>query len=230
MKDDQFTLSPSDFLPVDLEEVDREVFVTPCLRPQAAARILVEVDRRLALWAHADRELPNSMHAHGAGLEELGMASVVDDLLTHAPGLRGLLGERFSEVGGGSIDGHHSYLVDYGREGDEDLGFHVDDSEVTLNLCLGETFSGAELVMMGRRCDLHRQTAVMAGEQVEILHEPGVLVIHAGRHRHRVDPIRRGRRRNLIAWLRSASYRGAGGGISAEKRCPSWCGWGASHA
>ena len=232
MTGDRFSFRPTDFLPVDLQEVDREVFVAPCLRPEAAARLLAEVDRRMALGvAEASRRdpgampTPNTMHDHGVMLDGLGLTSVVDDLLDSIPGLRGLLAQRFGEVGGATIDDHHSYLVDYGREGDEELGFHVDDSEVTLNLCLGEAFSGAELVMMGRRCDLHRQTAVMGQEEVEILHEPGSLVIHAGRHRHRVDPIRRGRRRNLIAWLRSSSYRKAEGGRQAEAECPVWCGW-----
>lgn len=223
MMDDRFSFRSTDFLPVDLQEVDREVFVTPCLTTDAAARLLLEVDRRLA--EKASRTSPNSMHDHGAMLSGLGLVGVVDDLLDGVPGLRALLKERFGEVGGAAIDHHHSYMVDYGREGDEDLGFHVDDSEVTLNLCLGETFSGAELVMMGRRCDLHRQTPVIAHQEVEILHEPGFLVVHAGRHRHRVDPIRRGRRRNLIAWLRSSSYRGAEGNRQDQAECPAWCSW-----
>lgn len=219
---DRFAFRPTDFLPFEPQEVDREVFAIPFLGPQAAMRLLESVDARLAAGGRPVSSSPNSMHEHGAMLERLEMAHVVDDLLDASPALRELLSTRFAEVGGGTIDGHHSYMVDYGREGDGDLGFHVDDSEVTLNLCLGESFSGAELVMMGRRCDLHRQTEVMAHEELEIGHEPGTLVVHAGRHRHRVDPIRRGRRRNLIAWLRSSSYRAEPPG---PIECPSWCGW-----
>lgn len=237
MTRDTFALGPESFLPIDLEEVDREVFVTPFLTPEAAQRVLAEADRRAA-DATPPRpgalHQPSSMHDHGVTLESLGMKDLVDHLIDGAPALRALLADRFRAFGGDALDGHYSYLVDYGRSGDEDLGFHVDDSEVTLNLCLGETFSGSELVMLGRRCDQHRQTPVQAGETVEILHEPGALVVHAGRHRHRVDPIRTGRRRNLIAWLRSSSYRapskstpGAlGEGEGGAQGCPSWCGWG----
>lgn len=39
------------------------------------------------------------------------------------------------------------------------LGFHVDDSEVTLNACLGEKFSGGKLYFKGVRCDKHVNTA-----------------------------------------------------------------------
>jgi hypothetical protein len=35
------------------------------------------------------------------------------------------------------------------------LGFHVDDSEVTLNVCLGKQFSGGELYFRGIRCENH---------------------------------------------------------------------------
>lgn len=39
------------------------------------------------------------------------------------------------------------------------LGFHVDDSEVTLNVCLGKHFSGGELFFRGVRCDKHVNSA-----------------------------------------------------------------------
>jgi hypothetical protein len=35
------------------------------------------------------------------------------------------------------------------------VGFHVDDSEVTLNVCLGKQFSGGELYFRGIRCENH---------------------------------------------------------------------------
>lgn len=38
------------------------------------------------------------------------------------------------------------------------VGFHVDDSEVTLNVCLGKEFSGGELFFRGVRCDKHVNT------------------------------------------------------------------------
>ena len=37
-------------------------------------------------------------------------------------------------------------------------GFHVDDSEVTLNVCLGKEFSGGELYFRGTRCEKHVNT------------------------------------------------------------------------
>ncbi|MEM6568159.1 MAG: hypothetical protein AAF957_07090 [Planctomycetota bacterium] len=218
-----FALEPPDLAPLDLVALAGGVHTTPLLTERGCARLSAEIEERRARLAAAlrtsdARQPPNSMHAHGAMLGPLGLDGVVDALRERlAPDLARL----YPEVGGESLDGHHSYLVEYGRDLDEDLGFHVDDSEVTLNLCLGETFSGAELVLLGRRCALHRQDPVEPGETLEIDHEPGVCVLHAGWHRHRVDPILRGERRNLIAWLRSSAHRAReeaqGGG------CRPWC-------
>lgn len=42
------------------------------------------------------------------------------------------------------------------------VGFHVDDSEVTLNVCLGQQFSDGELFFRGIRCDKHVNTEARA--------------------------------------------------------------------
>lgn len=203
--------------PATVEPAPR-VHQLPLLAPAACARLLREVDRRTALARAAGTPTspPNSMHEHGVALVELGFAQLLDALHARlAPLAEALLPEFAS-----GLDVHHSYLVDYSRDTDEDLGFHVDDSEATINICLGDEFRGAELVMMGLRCDLHRQDAVHRDEEVEIVHAPGHAVLHAGRHRHRVEPVRGGRRRNLIVWSRSSALRSA----SRPLACSAWCG------
>ena len=37
----------------------------------------------------------------------------------------------------------------------EIAGFHVDDSEVTLNICLGKHFTGGDMYFDGIRCRNH---------------------------------------------------------------------------
>lgn len=216
-----FELQADDLAELDVVEIAPGVLRTPLLTPTGCARLLDEIAaRRAALAAdpHTTRA-PNSMHDFGAMFTPLGLDGVVDALRER---LAPHLARVYPDIGGATLDHHHSYLVEYGGELDEELGFHVDDSEVTLNLCLGESFSGAELVLLGRRCDRHVQSAVLPGETIEFDHEPGVCVVHAGRHRHRVDPILRGVRRNLIAWLRSSTHRETYDARTAP--CPPWCG------
>lgn len=205
-----------------LVEVHPGVFVVRLLRPDACRRLVAAIDERRerALASGLATSPPNSMHDHGFVLDAIGFGPLLSDL--RARRVAPIAAVCFPEFGGAHLDAHHGYVVEYARDRDEDLGFHADDSEVTLNLCLGDEFQGAELTMMGLRCDLHRQSPVRADETFEIVHEPGVAVLHAGRHRHRVEPIRRGRRRNLILWCRDSSRRDPRT-ATATPVCPPWC-------
>ena len=45
--------------------------------------------------------------------------------------------ENYKDIGAESLDSHHGFAVEYAQKKDKNLGFHVDNAEVTLNLCLG---------------------------------------------------------------------------------------------
>ncbi len=202
-----------------LAEVGPRVFAFPLLRERACARLLAEVDRRHAdaRAAGATRATPNSMHGYGAVLGELGLGALLQSLREQlvAP----LAALHYADVGGTELDGEYGFLAEYGgADADDDLGFHVDDSAVTLNLCLGESFSGSELYFRGLRCDEHRQTGSTPNETIEFEHVVGTAILHAGRHRHGVHSILRGRRRNLILWCQSAAAK------EAARSCRPWCG------
>ncbi|KAG2401248.1 putative PKHD-type hydroxylase [Vigna angularis] len=82
-------------------------------------------------------------------------------------------------------------------------GFHVDDSEVSLNICLGDKFSGGELFFRGVRCDEHVNSDIQPVENFDYYHVPGHAILHPGRHRHGARPTTSGNRINLILWCRS---------------------------
>lgn len=205
-----------------VREVHERVFALRLLRPSACKRLLTRIDeaRSRALARGAEIPAPNSMHAHGVVLDPLGFEPLLHDLMTRW--VRPFAARLLPEFGGDRLDAHHGYLVEYARDKDEFLGFHVDDSEVTLNVCLGESFEGAELTMLGLRCDVHLQTSLRPHEYFEFQHEIGVAVLHAGHHRHRVEPLRRGVRRNLILWCRDSSQRKTRQPLA----CTAWCGLG----
>ncbi|KAL0424693.1 UNVERIFIED_CONTAM: DExH-box ATP-dependent RNA helicase DExH17 [Sesamum radiatum] len=110
----------------------------------------------------------------------------------------------FAEVGGSTLDAHHGFVLEYGMDRDVDLGFHVDDSEVTLNVCLGKQFSGGELFFRGVRCEKHVNTETQSEEIFDYSHVPGRAVLHRGRHRHGARATTSGNRINLLLWCRSA--------------------------
>ena len=49
-------------------------------------------------------------------------------------------------VGPSGLDSHRAFTVSYEAVGgDRDLAYHYDNAEVTINVCLGQRFSGGEL-------------------------------------------------------------------------------------
>jgi hypothetical protein len=125
----------------------------------------------------------------------------------------------FPGLGGDGIDDAHAFFVSYAREREVDLGFHADDAEVTLNLCLGAGFTGGDLYFEGVRCEEHRQDGARPGERFEWAHRPGTAVLHAGWHRHGALPIVAGARHNLIVWMRNTAWR-----TKPHDDCGPWCG------
>ena len=76
---------------------------------------------------------------------------------------------------------------------------HTDDSEVTLNLCLGDTdFVGGEVQFSGLRGT--PMEGVTLGSFQPVV---GTALLHAGRHLHEVTEVMNGNRYAYIIWARS---------------------------
>ncbi|KAK9925804.1 hypothetical protein M0R45_023069 [Rubus argutus] len=162
---------------------------------------------------------PNTMNRYGAVLDDFGLETMLDKLLEGF--IRPIAKELFPEVGGSTLDSHHGFVVEYGNDRDLDLGFHVDDSEVTLNVCLGKQFSGGELYFRGIRCDKHVNSGSRPEEVFDYSHAPGCAVLHRGRHRHGAKATTSGHRVNLLLWCRSSVFREM---RKYQKDFSSWCG------
>ena len=90
---------------------------------------------------------PNSMNNYGLILNEIGMEQAMDALQARV--LSPVAEALFPAQGGGCLDGHHSFIVQYSEGADLGLDMHTDDSDVTFNVCLGKEFSGAGLQFCG---------------------------------------------------------------------------------
>lgn len=195
------------------------------------AALREEVSRYEA-WAAANGvhvPAPNTMNRYGLILDStVGEEALQPPLLDLAPLRRALMPlttRLFPEVGGGALDAHHGFVVRYALTGDRDLGFHADDAEVTLNVCLGGGFTGGDLWFEGRRCFQHHDDAARPGEPYTWRHAPGLALLHAGAHRHGARPITAGSRDNLILWMRAGGWRAAEDpALGLGDTCPPWCG------
>jgi hypothetical protein len=202
-------------------EVHPDVFAFDMLRPEFCAALLDEV-AHFETWCSRSRlgvVRPNTMNNYGAVLDSFGFSPMLDRLM--AEYVSPLAARYYPEVGGNSLDSHHGFVVEYQPGKDVALDFHVDESDVTLNVCLGKQFTGGELFFRGARCGLCQHTPPLPGEDFAFAHAPGRAVLHRGKHRHGANPILSGHRFNLILWCNSSRYARA----RDATRCPAWCGW-----
>ncbi|KAF7819928.1 putative PKHD-type hydroxylase [Senna tora] len=210
-----------------MSEPSPGIFTFEMLQPRFCELLLSEIEN-FEKWVNETKfriMRPNTMNKYGAVLDDFGLEMMLDKLMEGF--IRPISKVFFAEVGGSTLDTHHGFVVEYGKDRDVDSGFHVDDSEVTLNVCLGKEFSGGELFFRGTRCDKHVNT----GSQSESLqlkqeifdysHVPGRAVLHRGRHRHGARATTSGHRANLLLWCRSSVFREM---KRYKKDFSSWCG------
>ncbi|XP_023550033.1 uncharacterized PKHD-type hydroxylase At1g22950-like [Cucurbita pepo subsp. pepo] len=204
-----------------MSEPSPGIYKFEMLQPQFCEKLLSEVES-FERWVHETKfriMRPNTMNKYGAVLDDFGLETMLDKLMDDF--IRPISRVFFPEVGGATLDSHHGFVVEYGIDRDVELGFHVDDSEVTLNVCLGKQFSGGELFFRGIRCDKHVNTETQPEEIFDYLHVPGHAVLHRGRHRHGARATTSGRRVNLLLWCRSSVFREL---KKYQKDFSSWCG------
>ncbi|KAK6931558.1 hypothetical protein RJ641_003351, partial [Dillenia turbinata] len=197
------------------------IFTFEMFQPQFCEWLVSEVEN-FEKWVHNTKlriMRPNTMNKFGAVLDDFGMESMLEKMIEDY--VRPMSRIFFPEVGGSLLDTHHGFVVEYGIDRDLDLGFHVDDSEVTLNVCLGKQFSGGDLFFRGVRCDKHVNTETQSEEILDYSHVPGHAVLHRGRHRHGAKATTSGHRINLLLWCRSSVYREL---RKYQKDFSSWCG------
>ncbi|KAE9600244.1 putative procollagen-lysine 5-dioxygenase [Lupinus albus] len=203
-----------------LSEPSPGIFVFEMLQKDFCESLLEEIENFEKWVTEAKFRImrPNTMNRYGAVLEDFGFETMLNNLMEGF--IRPLSRVFFAEVGGASLDSHHGFVVEYGQDRDIDLGFHVDDSEVTLNVCLGKQFSGGELFFRGTRCEKHVNTDTQSEEIFDYSHAPGKAVLHCGRHRHGARATTSGHRVNLLLWCRSSVFREM---KRYQKDFPSWC-------
>ena len=90
---------------------------------------------------------------------------------------------------------------------------HVDNSDVTFNVCLGKEFTGAGLAFCGYMGEpAHRHLSHT------YTHRKGRCVVHLGRRRHGADDIASGERMNLIIWNHNLAYRASRASVGLQRQ------------
>jgi hypothetical protein len=105
------------------------------------------------------------------------------------------------------LDWRHGFIASYSARPSlqlprQRLVPHTDDSEVTLNVCLGDVFEGGDLQFWGYR-GVGTPGVPTADEEDVYVPQIGRAIIHAGRQLHEVTEVTNGDRFALIMWTRS---------------------------
>lgn len=141
-----------------------------------------------------------TVNNYGVIMSEMGMDGMISALQKRyiLP-----LARRLFPVEGKFMDEHYSFLVRYQSGEDLGLDMHVDDSDVSFNVCLGEEgFSGASLAFCGIFGEPNHRHLSHVYE-----HQVGRAILHLGTRRHGSEDIVSGVRSNLIVWNYNSAYR-----------------------
>lgn len=169
----------------------------------------------------------NSMNKRGITLEAVGLSTFCAVLLRR---ISQLAQQKLIEFFADTLDHSHSFTVSYSTQAGEqkELNLHVDDSDVTLNICLNENgsdFAGGDILFAGLRCANCLNTPCIAAENSQVKQTAAHALLHPGAMRHAAMPLASGARTNIIIWARSSSARAAAAQNPLEKiPCPPWCG------
>jgi len=168
---------------------------------------------------------PNSMNRYGLIMNDIGFLRTMDALMRRfvQPFANAFFTERLGE--GFEFQSQHTFVVRYKMGEDLDLKTHRDDSDLTLNVCLGKEFEGATLYFH-RDPGSVRACACSASEDgntaeefayphpercryctFKYAHTPGVGLMHTGAHVHGAERLISGERSNLIVWCRTRGYK-----------------------
>ncbi|CAD7937837.1 unnamed protein product [Amoebophrya sp. A25] len=184
------------------------VYSFPCFSEALCDKLVAEIEHATALANMDDRDegsldgyldRPNGMNRFGIVLNQLGLEPFASYLQTNFvyP-----LAKSVFPIEAEQFDDHHCFCVRYSDDLDTGLDMHEDDSDVTLNVCLGKKFSGATLSFCHNIDDpQHRK------EGFVYTHQKGHAVLHLGRQRHGADNIDSGERINFLLWSLNAKYR-----------------------
>jgi hypothetical protein len=190
------------YLEVYMDEEIYDVYSFPLLAPSFCSK-LQQFVRKIMEELETNPEFQH-LNRGVRDLDNLGLGWI-NDLLLHLV-VRPIARHIYQETDIlGDLDWRQGYVAAYAASPSpskprQRLVPHTDDSEVTLNICIGDVFDGGLLNFWGIRGT--DQGGTLLGEYHP---EVGRALLHSGRHLHEVTEVTSGNRFAFILWARSWS-------------------------
>ena len=186
-----------------MDEELYDVYSFPLLSADFCSKLQGYV-RAVAKMLQQESKEYSHLHSTIRDLDTIGLGWL-NDILFHVI-LKPISSHLFqeSEMMGRDLDWRQGYIAAYSASPSEAkprqrLVPHTDDSEVTMNVCIGDDFTGGNLHFKGLR-GTPRGGIDLVGEYKPQI---GRAIVHAGRHFHEVSVVTAGDRFAYIMWSRS---------------------------
>ncbi|EOA37966.1 hypothetical protein CARUB_v10009434mg [Capsella rubella] len=184
------------------------VFVFQMFQPDFFQKLIKEVEN-FRLWTFMKNfkiRKPTCKTIYGVVLDDFGLDFMLNKLMQEF--IFPLCKVFFPDVCGEMFDSHHGYFVEYGENRNvAELGYQIDDSEITLNVCLSKQFEGGEICFRGTRCKKHAKTDAHPEEIFDYRQIPGQAILYRGCHRNGARATTSGYRTNMFLWCKSSLFR-----------------------
>jgi hypothetical protein len=162
-----------------------------------------EFDKKLDQWydhcVNTMTQSPNTMHKFGSN-GSLTTQDLANLMMTLRPFINEYFGEKYCD----KLALYQQFSVHYSVITDKKLDKHVDDSDITINICLKNTFGfGSSTIHFDDSPDTLFSKS--ENKPFGISLSRGDIMIHKGNHAHYVTDIgnnKTGERCNLILWLK----------------------------
>ena len=126
-----------------------------------------------------------------------------------------------SEWCGDEITSFHGFTIRYAETSDRSLSKHMDESEITLNLCLknDDILESKVFFQNIRDNDNNDKKEKSDNEDIAVQLLEGQALLHVGQHWHGANTLQKGERINWILWLRSQRCRKSAVESSLDDNC-----------
>eukprot|EP00298_Acanthocystis_sp_HF-20_P022979 c31291_g1_i1.p1 GENE.c31291_g1_i1~~c31291_g1_i1.p1 ORF type:complete len:267 (+),score=91.48 c31291_g1_i1:79-801(+) len=174
------------------------IFSFPVFSEEFCDILIDEIDNANSISLNFTR--PNSMNNYGVIANEIGLKNFIDELVEQV--ISPLAKILFSDWGGSSLTHQHSFFIRYKKGEDLELSRHMDQSEITLNVCLGKVFDGGDVFFDSQRD--HPREPIL--NRTIVKNRKGFGIFHVGQHWHGATKLIEGERHNFVIWARSDKF------------------------
>ena len=206
-----------------LTKTRTEVYRFPILKLNVSQNIIEEIENAKHFFLDEELRLPNNVGRKrgpqtGVVLSEIGLFDFSQALVKYILAPLGKIA--YPLWGGLDVDSFHSFSLhvvpnNHGeaRIGESYLRTHIDICEFSMNICLGSTFQGGDVLFQNAGIGVNNKSK----GYTTVPHRPGFAFLNLCQQFHGTNTHRKGARHSLVIRALSSSFRRSPGEVFFSK-------------